>query len=84
VNIVENKRIEMELRFEKPFKNTARAAIITTPEGKGTQVEWRLEARNKYPMNLMNAVISKMLRADLDESLKRLKRLHEKENTVTV
>jgi len=79
VKIVENRRIDMELRFEKPFKNTARAAIITSPEGPATRVEWLLEGRNKYPMNLMNAFISKMLRADLDESLQHLKTLKEKE-----
>jgi hypothetical protein len=84
IDILENKRIDMELRFEKPFRNTGRLIITTTPVNGGTRVEWSMEGRNSYPLNAMNLFISKMLAADMDESLNNLKKILEQEDKTEI
>lgn len=77
--IAEGERIDYELRFEKPFKGTAYAYIITTPVSTGeTKVSWGMEGSSPRPMNVMSAMMRKMLERDLDVSLNDLKSLLEK------
>src|SRR3984885_10251280 len=47
--------IDSTVRFERPFKNTARVAMTTIAVTPGqTRVIWKMVGQNKYPMNLMN------------------------------
>ncbi|HLA56431.1 MAG TPA: SRPBCC family protein [Flavobacterium sp.] len=78
VRMAENDRIGMELRFERPFKNTGHSYMITEPSGSSTKVIWGFNGKNKYPMNLMNLMIDGMLGKDMDESLHNLKNILEK------
>jgi len=66
--------IESIVRFEKPFKNTARVTMTTISVTPGqTRVIWKMVGQNKYPMNLMNLVVPGMLGKDMEESLGNLK-----------
>ena len=71
--------IDSTVRFEKPFKNTARVSMTTIPVTPGqTRVIWKMIGQNKYPMNLMNLILPRMLGKDMSESLGNLKSLMEK------
>lgn len=71
--------INIEIRFEKPFKNVAQTSMYTTAITENqTNVKWMMEGRNSYPMNLFNLFIDNILGKDLNESLNNLKRILEK------
>ena len=71
--------IDSTVRFEKPFKNTARVSMTTIAVTPGqTRVIWKMVGQNKYPMNLMNLIMPGMLGKDMSESLGNLKNLLEK------
>jgi len=79
-NLVEGERIDMELRFKKPFESTDQAYMTTTdaPEGK-TLVKWGFSGEMNYPMNLMLLFMDmdKMLGSQLQEGLNNLKKILE-------
>ncbi len=77
--ITEGEKLNLEVRFEKPFKNIANISMITQAlQGNKTKVKWRMEGKNSYPMNLMNLFIPGMLGKDLAISLTNLKAILEK------
>ncbi|HEY2349311.1 MAG TPA: SRPBCC family protein [Puia sp.] len=72
-------KLDSTVRFEKPFKNTARVTMTTIPVTAGqTRVIWKMDGQNKYPMNLTNLFIPGMLGKDMAESLGNLKSVLEK------
>jgi hypothetical protein len=82
IKINEGEHIDYELRFEKPFKNTAYSSLILQGVSAGeTKVNWTFHGVMKYPMNLMHALfnLSNMLGKDLQTSLSNLKNNLEKE-----
>jgi uncharacterized protein YndB with AHSA1/START domain len=79
--INEGERIESELRFEKPFKNTSYASfVIQGVSADQAKVTWAFHGNMNYPMNLIHALLnlSKMLGKDLETSLSNLKTILEK------
>jgi hypothetical protein len=77
--IDEGKRIDFELRFEKPMKDVAQAYMTTdsvTPNQ--TLVKWGLTGHMTYPMNIMGLVMDKMVGGDFETGLANLKVLMEK------
>ena len=71
--------IDSTVRFERPFKNTARVTMTTIAVTPGqTRVIWKMVGQNKYPMNLMNLIVPGMLGKDMEESLGNLKNVLEK------
>jgi hypothetical protein len=75
----EGKRVDIEVRFEKPFEGIAQTPISTEAVAANkTKVTWEMIGRNKYPMNIMNLFIDKMLGKDLEVSLVNLKTILEK------
>jgi hypothetical protein len=79
IDIQEDQSIDAEIRFEKPFVGIANTRISTeTISEDHTKVTWSMKGEQKYPMNLMNLFIDKMLGKDLDISLKNLKNILEK------
>jgi uncharacterized membrane protein len=73
--ITDGERVDVEVRFEKPFEGKATTPIITeTVSDNQTKVKWAMNGRNKYPMNFMNLFIDNMLGKDLEASLITLKR----------
>ena len=77
--IMEGKRLDIEVRFEKPFEGIATTPIETEEISENeTKVKWRMNGKNKYPMNFMNLFMDKMLGSDLETSLTNLKGILEK------
>jgi hypothetical protein len=78
VEVKTNESTRLEVRFEKPFKNTAYTTMTTEPiNQEQTKVSWKMEGRNKFPMTLFNLVIDSLLGKDMEKSLHNLKRILE-------
>ena len=78
-NITEGQRMDMEVRFEKPFKNTANVYMSTDAVADNqTKVKWGMAGKNSYPFNLMNIFIPSMLGKDMQTNLNNLKGVLEK------
>jgi hypothetical protein len=78
-NIIEGKRIEMEIRFVKPMQATA--SIIMDTESLSddqTKVSWSNAGTLKYPLNIMIPMMEKHVVKDMDSSLSTLKNILEK------
>ena len=79
MNIIEGKKIEMEIRFVKPM--TTSATIIMEMESLSTdqtKVSWSNAGTLKYPVNIFIPMMEKMLPKDMDSSLVTLKSILEK------
>jgi hypothetical protein len=80
----EGKSTNVEVRFEKPFKNIALVDMLTTSTGADqTKVTWRMSGRNKFPMTLFNLVIDNVLGKDMSTSLTNLKQILEGKTNLT-
>ena len=74
--LVEGERLDMELRFKKPFEATDNAYMVTEDAGSNqTKVKWGFNGKMPYPMNLMLLCMNmdKMLGNDLLSGLNNLK-----------
>lgn len=81
INIKPDERIDIEVRFEKPFAGIASAPFSTEKVADGqTRLSWGLRSKMNYPMNLMLLFmnIDKMLGNDMQQSLVKLKGILEK------
>lgn len=77
--VVENERIDAEVRFLKPFKAVGFTRMTTRAAGdRATLVSWGMSGNSKYPMNLMTQLMKKALDKDLETSLATLKETLEK------
>ena len=78
--IKEGERIDVEVRFIKPFEGLARTPFTTKFISENeTQVTWSMTSKLKYPMNLMLLFMNmdKLLGKDLETSLLTLKKILE-------
>src|SRR5436190_2864555 len=78
-DIVEGKRIEMEIRFVKPM--AVSATIIMETESLSdnqTKVTWSNAGTLKYPVNIMIPMMEKNVSKGMDDSLLTLKGIFEK------
>ena len=78
-NIVEGKRVEMEIRFVKPMKTSA--TIIMDLESLGdnqTRLTWSNAGKLNYPVNLFIPIMERVVPKAMDESLTTLKGILEK------
>ncbi len=77
--IEEGKRIDFELRFEKPMKDVSQAYMSTDSIAPTqTLVKWGFTGNMSYPMNIMGLVMDKMVGGDFETGLANLKALMEK------
>lgn len=73
--INEGEGIDVEVRFEKPFKGLANTPLHTEAiSANETKVIWGMNGTNKYPLNLMTLFMSGALGKDIDASLNLLKK----------
>ncbi|MFZ4713165.1 MAG: SRPBCC family protein [Bacteriovoracaceae bacterium] len=75
-NIVEGNRIDIELRFKKPFEATNQAYLATeVVSAEQTKVKWGMSGINKFPISIICMVLGmqKMLVKDFDSGLADLK-----------
>lgn len=73
-------RIEIELVFLKPMRNTQQVEFVVTPNGVGTEVTWRMSGEHEgVLMNLFSKVVSmdKLIGKDFEKGLSRLKAVAE-------
>ena len=74
--ITDGSRVDYNLRFIKPFKNTATAYIATEDApGNSTKVIWGMHGQTPFPFNVMNLFVPGMLAKDVKTSLDNLKRV---------
>jgi hypothetical protein len=68
-------RIDIELAFLKPFRNTQQVEFVLTPAGGGTDVTWRMSGQHEGMMRLFSKVMSmdKLIGKDFEKGLARLK-----------
>jgi len=79
IGLQPNKKVDIEVRFVRPFESTARTPfILETISERQTKVTWGMEGKSKYPMNLMYVFLAGVLGKDLDTSLVTLKNNLEK------
>jgi uncharacterized protein YndB with AHSA1/START domain len=79
--INERKRIDFNIHFLKPFENVCNVYMTTTSkDADKTTVRWVFTGKNKYPLNLMNILMSSILGKDLKTSITNLKDVLEKNN----
>jgi hypothetical protein len=79
--IEDGKKIDFELRFEKPFKSVAKAVMTTeAADINSTKVVWGFEGSMNYPMNVIKLFmnIEKAMGDDFATGLSNLKRILEK------
>lgn len=75
-NIVEGERMDLEIRFERPFAGVASTPFITeSTNSRETKVTWGMSSAMNYPMNIMLLFLNmdNLLGKDLEESLSNLK-----------
>jgi hypothetical protein len=79
--IKDGQRIDMDLRFTKPFESQANASMTTEPLSENqTKVKWGFKSKMKYPMNIMKLFMNmdKRIGKDLETGLSSLKKVLEK------
>lgn len=75
IKIVEGDYLNIEIRFEKPFKNIAQTYMFVKAIAPNqTNLKWQMVGANKFPMNLMNLMIDSLLGKDLSKSLSHIKK----------
>tara|TARA_R110000787_G_scaffold86285_10_gene184097 strand:+ start:3070 stop:3594 length:525 start_codon:yes stop_codon:yes gene_type:complete len=79
-NIIDNSRLESQLRFLKPWKSESDAYInVKEIDTDSTEVIWGFSGNNKVPMNIMMLFFNmeKTVGKDFQEGLESLKELLE-------
>lgn len=77
--ITEGERIDIELRFEKPFKVTNKVYFATTTvEGNKTKIVWAMHGNSPRPFNLLFPLMKGSVLKDFNQGLANLKSLLEK------
>lgn len=74
--IVPNQKIELEIRFEKPFKGVSESILSTEPAGNGqTKVTYTFQGAKNFGMKIAHLLLGleKVLGKDLDLTMKNLK-----------
>ena len=71
--------MEVEIRFKKPFEATNYASTTLTNMGDAqTKLTQVFYGKSKFPMNLMNLMMDKMVGGDMQKNLENLKNNLEK------
>jgi uncharacterized protein YndB with AHSA1/START domain len=72
--IDDGESIEVEIRFKKPFEGTnqARTSVITLGDTQ-TKVTQVFYGSSKFPMNLMNLMMDKLVGKDMQKNLENMK-----------
>ncbi len=77
-NIIEDTRIDYEVRFKRPMKNIGKSSFITDKVHNNiSSVTWTFACPTKFPMSLFSPIFKKILGKQIDQSLQNLKALLE-------
>jgi len=79
--ITEGERLDLEIRFIRPFAGVAKTPFTTEAVAENqTKVKWGMTGGNPYPFNIMHLFMDNLLGKDLEVSLANLKGILEREN----
>jgi Polyketide cyclase / dehydrase and lipid transport len=79
IKINEGESIEVEIRFKKPFEGTNWATTtLTAINGSQTRVSNVFTGKAKFPMNIMNLFMDKLVGRDMQQNLVNMKQQLEK------
>jgi hypothetical protein len=79
IKINDGESMEVEIRFKKPFEATNYALTTLTTKGDSqTSLTQVFYGKSKFPMNLMNLMMDKMVGGDMQKNLENLKNNLEK------
>lgn len=77
--IKNGEQIDVEVRFEKPFKGISQAITkVESIDASHTKYSNTFMSTTPFPMNLMSAMMKSMLQRDMDKTSMNLKNLLEK------
>lgn len=77
--LVENEKVNIEVRFKRPMESVAYTPIYTKAvDSSKTEVKWGISGKSNYPMNFMNLFMDGLLGQDVETSLNTLKGILEK------
>lgn len=76
--IIDGESIEVEIRFKKPFEDTNYARTTVSMVEGGTKVSNTFYGVNKYPKNIMNLMMDKLVGKDMQQNMVNLKNVLEK------
>ncbi len=80
IKINENESMEVEIRFKKPFEATNYAkTIVTAVTNSETNVSLTFMGKQKFPMNVMNLFMDKLVGKDMQQNLVNMKANIEKQ-----
>lgn len=72
--VVEGESMQVEIRFKKPFEATNQALTTVTALNPGqTKVVTVFSGANKFPMNIMNLFMDKLVGGDMQTNLQNMK-----------
>ncbi len=72
--------MDVEIRFKKPFEGTSWARNTLSSETNGqTKVTSLFYGKSKFPMNIMNLFMDKMMGKDMQQNLDNMKNNIEKQ-----
>jgi len=80
-NIVDDERIDYELRFMEPIKSTSDASmLVNDAELNATKVTWKFHGKMNYPLNIVMLFVNfeKAIGDDLQVGLTNLKSIMER------
>ena len=82
-NIIDGRKVEMEIRFIKPMKVSAKIILETESlSDDQTKVSWSNAGTLTYPVNIMIPVMEKNVAKSMDESLNTLKKILEETDSL--
>jgi len=74
IKLADGESMDVEIRFEKPFKATNYANTTVAAVGDGqTKVSHVFTGRAKFPMNIMNLFMDKLVGRDMQRNLDNVK-----------
>ena len=79
IKIKEGESVDVEIRFKKPFEGTNWATTtVTAINGSQTSVSNVFTGKSKFPMNIMNLFMEKLVGKDMQQNLVNMKQQLEK------
>jgi len=76
--VTDGQRVDMALRFKRPFESNGKAFMSTEEAQGGTKVTWGMQGHSSYPMNFMNLFMEGMVGDAIGQNLNNLKNNLEK------
>ena len=74
IKMKEGESFETEIRFKKPFEATNYAVTTVSDAGNGqTKISTTFSGKSKFPMNVMNLFMAKLVGNDMQKNLENMK-----------